>query len=205
LQTARQLTAPGLTAPTFHGRPARRRWYRRLGFARLIHAARPRRFTSMECQSCGERRPTRHVVFYQNIGMVIMRSSKTVDGELCKDCINKVFWNFTLITLVFGWWGMISLIVTPLFLINNIARFVGTTGMKPHEIAPPAPKPGAELTDHSRARLTSFVAEMQQRLAAGEPRDEVCGSVARRAGVSALQAELMADEIAAGRRDQASA
>ena len=160
----------------------------------------------MECQSCFERRPTRHVVFYQNIGMVIMRSSKTVDGELCKDCINQVFWKFTLITLVFGWWGMISLIVTPLFLINNIARFVGTMGMKPREIAPaPAPNPSADLTPHARARLTSFVAEIQARIAAGEARDEVCGSVARRAGVSALQAELMADELAAGRRDQASA
>ena len=159
----------------------------------------------MECQSCGERRPTRHVVFYQNIGMVIMRSSKTVDGELCKDCIHQVFWKFTLVTLVFGWWGMISLIVTPLFLINNIARFVGTIGMKPHEIAPRAPDPSAELTPHSRARLTSFVAEIQARIAAGESKEEVCGSVARRAGVSALQAELMADELAAGGRDQASA
>ena len=159
----------------------------------------------MECQSCCERRPTKHVVFYQNIGMLIMRSSKTVDGELCKDCIDQVFWKFTLITLVFGWWGMISLIVTPLFLINNIARFVGTMGMKPHEIAPPNPNPSAELTPHSRARLTSFVAEIQDRIAAGESKDEVCGSVARSAGVSALQAELMADELGVGRRDQASA
>src|SRR6185312_7195424 len=106
-----------------------------------------RRLTSMRCQSCGESGDTKHVVFYQNIGMVIMRSSKTVEGELCKTCINDVFWKFTLITLVLGWWGMISLIVTPLFLINNIGRFLGTMGMKPpghaHSHAPAAPHPTA--------------------------------------------------------------
>ncbi len=149
----------------------------------------------MRCQSCGDSGPTKHVVFYQNIGMVIMRSSKTVEGELCKACINQVFWKFTLTTAVLGWWGMISLIVTPLFLINNIGRFLGTISMKPHAIAPPAPHPTADLTEHARARLTPFITEIQHRISAGEAKDVVCGSVARRAGVSALQAELMASEL----------
>ncbi|MEP7119700.1 MAG: hypothetical protein ABJE95_02275 [Byssovorax sp.] len=150
----------------------------------------------MRCQSCGESGDTKHVVFYQNIGMVIMRSSKTVEGELCKTCINQVFWKFTLITLVLGWWGMISLIVTPLFLLNNIGRFLGTIGMKPpgHQV-PAAPNPTASLTADARARLMPFVPEMKQRFDAGEPREAVCENVARKAGVSAHQAELLASEV----------
>jgi hypothetical protein len=150
----------------------------------------------MRCQSCGENGDTKHVVFYQNIGMVIMRSSKTVEGELCKTCINQVFWKFTLITAVLGWWGMISLIVTPLFLINNIGRFLGTIGMKAPGQIPAAPHPTVSLTADARARLTPFVPEIQARISAGEPREVVCENVARKAGVSAYQAELMAGEIA---------
>jgi len=149
----------------------------------------------MRCQSCGESGDTKHVVFYQNIGMVIMRSSKTVEGELCKTCINQVFWKFTLTTLVLGWWGMISLIVTPLFLINNIGRFLGTIGMKAPGQIPATPHPTASLTADARARLTPFVSEMRDRLRAGEPREVVCETLARKAGVSAYQAELMASEV----------
>jgi hypothetical protein len=165
------------------------------GFARLISAALARRLPSMRCQSCGESGETKHVVFYQNIGMLIMRSSKNVEGELCKTCINQVFWKFTLITLVLGWWGMISLIVTPLFLINNVGRFLGTIGMKPPGQIPAAPHPTASLTAEARERLTPFIAEIQGRIHAGEPREVVCENVARKAGVSAHQAELMADEV----------
>lgn len=149
----------------------------------------------MRCQSCGENGDTKHVVFYQNIGMVIMRSSRTVEGELCKTCINDVFWKFTLITLVLGWWGMISLIVTPLFLINNVGRFLGTIGMKAPGSTPAASRPTGSLTDDARARLTPFAVEIQARLDAGEPRDIICETVARKAGVSAHQAELMAGEL----------
>ncbi len=59
----------------------------------------------MYCVSCGEDGPTRHVAFYQNIGMIVARASKTVEGNLCKKCIDSVFWRFTLTTFFLGWWG----------------------------------------------------------------------------------------------------
>jgi hypothetical protein len=81
------------------------------------------------CQSCGRHAPTRHVAFYQNIGLLIMRRSKSIEGDLCKACISKYFWEFTLITFLAGWWGVISFIVTPFFLINNLIRYLGCIGM----------------------------------------------------------------------------
>ncbi len=82
-----------------------------------------------QCQSCGRHAPTRHVVLYQNIGLLIMRLGKSIDGHLCKACIGKNFWNYTLVTFFLGWWGIVSFFLTPFFLINNVARYVGCLGM----------------------------------------------------------------------------
>jgi hypothetical protein len=154
----------------------------------------------MSCDVCGRRAPTRYVEFYQNIGMLIMRTSKSVKGELCKVCINKHFWEFTLITAVAGWWGMISLFLTPIFLANNVFRFCTTLGMKPDAPALPAraspsEHPTLSLTPDARARLGPFTDEVRERLRAGDDLDEVAGAVARKAGVSAVQAELFAKEL----------
>jgi hypothetical protein len=83
----------------------------------------------MYCQACGRRAPTKYVEFYQNIGALIIRFGKSIKGDLCKTCINKYFWEYTLICLLLGWWGIISFILNWFFLINNIGRYLGTLGM----------------------------------------------------------------------------
>jgi hypothetical protein len=85
---------------------------------------------SVPCRLCGAEAPTRYVVFYQNIGMVFLRVHRTVEGHLCKPCIHRSFWEFTAITLFLGWWGVISLVMTPFLLLNNVARYVGCLGLK---------------------------------------------------------------------------
>ena len=82
------------------------------------------------CQSCGLPAPTKRVHFYQNIGMLIMRRHGEVKGELCKPCIDRHFWNMTGKTMLFGWWGLISLIVAPLVILNNTFNWIGSLGMK---------------------------------------------------------------------------
>jgi hypothetical protein len=81
------------------------------------------------CQKCGQLAPTRHVVLYQNIGLVVMHLTKKIDGHLCKACISKYFWEFTMITFLAGWWGIISFFLTPFFLINNVSQYLGSAGM----------------------------------------------------------------------------
>jgi len=78
------------------------------------------------CQTCGSLSQTRYIKFYKNIGMLIMRRYYFVEGKLCKSCINRYFWNYSLVTLFLGWWGTISFFVTPLILLNNIGRYLFT-------------------------------------------------------------------------------
>jgi hypothetical protein len=86
----------------------------------------------MRCQVCGKEAPTHYVEFYQNIGALILRFGKSIRGNLCKSCINKYFWEFTLVCLFLGWWGVISFILNWFFLGNNIVRYLGTLGMASH-------------------------------------------------------------------------
>jgi hypothetical protein len=84
----------------------------------------------MACRACGVEAPTRYVVFYQNIDLLVLRTHRSVEGHLCKPCIHRFFWEFTAITLFLGWWGVISFFVTPFFLLNNLGYYVSCLGLK---------------------------------------------------------------------------
>ena len=152
----------------------------------------------MRCNVCGLHAPTRYVEFYQNIGAFVMRFSKEIKGELCKRCINKTFYEFTFVTMAVGWFGMISMILTPIFIINNIVRFCGTIGMKAGDAdadaGPPPAHPTLSLNRDAVARLTPFREELQTRLDNLEALDNITLSIGPRAGVSAAQVELFIEE-----------
>lgn len=77
----------------------------------------------MSCQFCGRDVPTKYATLHYNIGMIVMRRSATLQGAFCQDCLTRHFWKYTLITLVFGWWGVISFFMTPVILVNNLWQF----------------------------------------------------------------------------------
>ncbi|MEO7908402.1 MAG: hypothetical protein ABIV47_02015 [Roseiflexaceae bacterium] len=83
----------------------------------------------MTCQSCGLESPTKDVTLHQNIGMLMLRRSQTIKGSLCKPCIDSYFWRFTVVNAMLGWWGLLSLIMTPIFIINNVFQFIGSRGL----------------------------------------------------------------------------
>ena len=146
----------------------------------------------MVCQNCGREAPTRYVEFYQNIGALVMRFHKSVEGDMCKDCINGYFWPFTGITLVLGWWGLISFLVTPIMLLNNIARYVGSLGLE-------APAYGASFPKLNESAVTAirpFAEEILDRIGAKEPVEGVAQSVASRAGVTPGQVILFIGALA---------
>jgi hypothetical protein len=151
----------------------------------------------MRCQCCGNVAPTKYVEFYQNVGALVVRFSKSVKGELCKRCINEYFTKFTLTTVAVGWLGIISAIVTPFIVLNNIVRFCGTIGMKAARAAEPTPAdhPTLSLTREAAAKIEPFRQEMQIRLNAGEALDRVSMNVAQRAGVSAVQVEMYLENM----------
>lgn len=147
----------------------------------------------MICQSCGIEAPTRKVAFYQNIGALIVRYSRSVDGQLCKNCIHKNFWKMTLTTLVCGWWGIISLIVTPIFLLNNIFRYLFSLSM------PPVPEEAVvpELTEEDRRKISPHVESLFNKLNEETAElNEVAKEFATRIGVTPGQIVLAIREIA---------
>ncbi len=82
------------------------------------------------CQTCGRRCTTQWVSIRQNIGLVYSRRTRTIEGELCRDCIRKYCLKYTAVNLVGGWWGVISFFVTPVFIVGNIYEYCRTFGMK---------------------------------------------------------------------------
>ncbi len=138
------------------------------------------------CQDCRRRAPTRSVSFHQNIGMIIVRQYKSVQGYLCKDCVNKHFWDMTLTTLVGGWWGLISAILTPFILVNNVAQYLGTLTMG--SAAHTAEQP--QLTAAISQQLAPRRQEIVERLNAGEKVPVVAAEVGAEVGASPGQVVL---------------
>lgn len=145
----------------------------------------------MICQACGVEAPTKHVSFHQNIGALVMRFSKSMDGRLCKSCIHQHFWSMTTTTFFLGWWGTISFIITPFLLLNNVGRYVFCLGM------PPVP-PGASaptLTDADVEKIGPYAGDLFQRLNDGEDLQAVATLIAERAGVTAGQVVLFLQAV----------
>lgn len=82
------------------------------------------------CESCGMPIKTKYVEIYQNIGLLIMRRFGSVKGRFCRSCIEYHFWTMTGKTMLFGWWGVISFIITPFLLINNFLRYLSSLRME---------------------------------------------------------------------------
>lgn len=76
------------------------------------------------CQVCGSVRQTSPVTFHRNIGMLVARQTRSIQGNMCKTCVGKKFWDFTVKNIVFGPWGVISLIVTPIYLVTNTVSYI---------------------------------------------------------------------------------
>ena len=76
------------------------------------------------CQVCNSVRQTSLVTFHRNVGMLVARQTHRLQGSLCKTCLSKNFWDFTVKNLLLGPWGMISLVMTPIYLITNIVSYV---------------------------------------------------------------------------------
>jgi len=81
--------------------------------------------TGEVCRACRRRLPLRDVTFRRNIGALIMRFHATASGPMCKGCIDKYFWSYTLVTAAVGWLGTISLIVAPIYVVTNIGSYAG--------------------------------------------------------------------------------
>lgn len=104
------------------------------------------------CDACGTYAPVQHATYHQNTGMLVMRRHKQAGGAFCRSCHLRIFWRLTLHTATLGWWGTISFVLTPLFLINNIALFTAS------QTLPGGVQIAADLLEEQRAYALNLLA-----------------------------------------------
>jgi hypothetical protein len=56
--------------------------------------------------------------------MLVIRFGTETRGAMCSSCLHSAFWRNTLVTLFFGWWGIISFFVTLFILPLNVANYI---------------------------------------------------------------------------------
>jgi hypothetical protein len=61
--------------------------------------------------------------FQQNVGLLVLRLTRRVEGQLCAACVRRSFVQTTTTTALLGWWGVISFFVTPIYLIGNLSAY----------------------------------------------------------------------------------
>lgn len=148
------------------------------------------------CQRCFALAPTRAVAFRQNIGALVVRYHSSVEGELCKACVHATFWKMTLTTATIGWFGSISFIVTPIYVVMNTVNY-----LRAATLTPPTPQQRTPANDPDAiARLRESLDEYAPRLLSGaEPRERVLADFARGANVTTGQARMFWDGITSAR------
>lgn len=76
------------------------------------------------CEICSVYGPVMHASYHQNTGMLVMRRHRQAHGSFCRNCHRRLYARLTGHTALLGWWGMISLVLTPLFILNNTGYFL---------------------------------------------------------------------------------
>jgi len=76
------------------------------------------------CQICGNMRQLALVKFHHNIGMIVLRQTRSIQGNMCKTCMRSKYWEFMGKNLLLGPWGIISVIVTPIYMVTNTVAYV---------------------------------------------------------------------------------
>jgi hypothetical protein len=105
---------------------------------------------SKVCQCCARGDvPTIKVGLNRHIGAVLLMFHKSFKGYLCRPCIKKLFWEYTPITFFLGWWGIASLVITPIVLISNIIVLIRSLSME-RQTTPSAASPVSEAFPATR-------------------------------------------------------
>ena len=76
------------------------------------------------CDNCGDRKKVLPSTFHYNVSYLFRRQERTIQGKYCLPCTSRLFLQFTGITLIGTWWGIIGMFVGPIYIIENIYHFV---------------------------------------------------------------------------------
>jgi hypothetical protein len=134
----------------------------------------------MICQSCGIEAPTQKVLFVQHIGAIVMFFHKRIGGNFCRNCVNKYFGEYAGITLIAGWWGIISVFATPVVLLIDVVNYLRAWNLPPVPAGATYPQLNSEVI----RRLQPFASDLIARLNSGETLYATATSIGAKAGVT---------------------
>jgi hypothetical protein len=105
----------------------------------------------LACRHCGSV-PAVDTKFRGHQGMIIVMRFLSNEGPFCRDCGLGVFRHMTSRTLVQGWWGYGSFIITPFTVLMNLFRrgkVANLAAPQPNPYGPSRPPmdPGARLLE----------------------------------------------------------
>jgi hypothetical protein len=84
-------------------------------------APQPQGLPLVQCRFCGSV-PAAHVKFRGHQGMILLMRFLSLDGPFCRDCGLATFRKMTARTLVQGWWGYASFVITPITVLINLVK-----------------------------------------------------------------------------------
>ena len=77
------------------------------------------------CAGCGREAKAAPIRQRRQIGLVVFRLYSNERRMLCAPCAGRFYRGMTAVTLLAGWWGVISFFATPYVLISNTAGYLG--------------------------------------------------------------------------------
>ncbi|MET9609881.1 hypothetical protein ABZZ17_33255 [Streptomyces sp. NPDC006512] len=107
------------------------------------------------CRLCGAQ-PAAHATVRGHQGLVLMMRSLSVQGPFCRDCGTATVRDMSAKTLWQGWWGPMSLLLTPITVLRNLgprSTFAGLTA--PQGGFRPPLDPGKQLRRRPQALVVS--------------------------------------------------
>jgi hypothetical protein len=129
-----------------------------------------------------------------NVGLLVMRREHETSGRLCRPCLGKAFRRHQLSNLVLGWWGVLSFVLTWVYLVDNCRVYFGAK----KELARMAQRPGtARFVAEGSAseRLLPFRHNVRLRLRRDEDAVRIAADLAQTHQVPLADAEAFVQEL----------
>ena len=131
------------------------------------------------CDYCYVEAPTRYITFHQSAGAIIIWFHTKLSANLCRSCIKKHFWEFTLISIFGGILSVPSILANIYFIPANIIRYLKSRDLKP------ASKDAfkLDLSDNILKKIIPYRNEIFDRMEKQEPLWSIAINIADKVGV----------------------
>lgn len=149
---------------------------------------------STYCDLCQAERDSAPFEFIRHQGMVAVFWQRKYRGYFCRRCASRVFWHATLPTLLFGWFGVLSMFVAPWAVVMNALSLRSVRGLRhyPRDVEPEEVLVDAE----SLTKLHPWLRRIDHDLTKVEPdRHVVARQVAEAGGPQAAITLKYLDDI----------